>query len=129
MTQQNLHLQVILGTRIKIFNRGLFIRGFYPGTLKHAPKEINLDANAPGFVDSNAEHLNKHLEEKVGIYFHSIKVFQIDCYPKKKRNQASSKLFAAKVMWISGFEFVSEVLICTICPGPFWLYLRVQKSI
>ena len=38
MTKQNLQLEVTLRTRIKFFFRGLFIRGFYPGTLKHAPK-------------------------------------------------------------------------------------------
>ena len=38
MTKQNLHLEVSSRTRIIIFFRGLFIRGFYPGTLKHAPK-------------------------------------------------------------------------------------------
>ena len=38
MTKQNLQLEVTLRTRINFFFRGLFIRGFYPGTLKHAPK-------------------------------------------------------------------------------------------
>ena len=37
MTKQNLHLEVSSRTRILKKIRGLFLRGFYLGTLKHAP--------------------------------------------------------------------------------------------